>query len=82
MGLGYMPDPPSTVYDPAKRCVKVLSPFPAAESEPIPQVVASQVPARLTTVELTVNMHCEACAQQLKRKILRMKGTSCRALED
>lgn len=28
----------------------------------------------LTTVELNVNMHCEACAQQLKRKILKMKG--------
>ncbi|XP_024992203.1 heavy metal-associated isoprenylated plant protein 9-like isoform X2 [Cynara cardunculus var. scolymus] len=56
-----------------KRSAKVLSPLPAVEGEPIPQVVASQVPG-LTTVELNVNMHCEACAQQLKRKILRMKG--------
>lgn len=56
-----------------KRSAKVLSPLPAAEGEPIPQVVVSQVPG-LTTVELNVNMHCEACAQQLKRKILRMKG--------
>ncbi|KAI3735482.1 hypothetical protein L6452_14981 [Arctium lappa] len=56
-----------------KRSAKVLSPLPGAEGEPIPQVVASQVPG-LTTVELNVNMHCEACAQQLKHKILRMKG--------
>ena len=29
----------------------------------------------LKTVELNVNMHCEACAQELKRKILKMRGT-------
>lgn len=28
----------------------------------------------LTTIELNVNMHCEACAEQLKKKILKMKG--------
>ncbi|KAH0686622.1 hypothetical protein KY290_018239 [Solanum tuberosum] len=56
-----------------KRVAKVLSPLPAAEGEPIPEVVASQV-SGLTTVELNVNMHCEACAEQLKKKILRMKG--------
>lgn len=56
-----------------KRVAKVLSPLPAAEGEPIPQVVASQV-SGLTTVELNVNMHCEACAEQLKKKILRMRG--------
>ena len=27
------------------------------------------------TVELNVNMHCEACAEQLKSKILKMRGT-------
>jgi hypothetical protein len=27
-----------------------------------------------TTVELKVNMHCEACAQQLQKKIQRMRG--------
>ena len=31
----------------------------------------------LTTVELNVNMHCEACAAQLKRKILKMRGRYC-----
>ncbi|KAI7751141.1 hypothetical protein M8C21_032471 [Ambrosia artemisiifolia] len=41
--------------------------------EPIPQVVTSDVPESIT-VELNVNMHCEECALQLKRKILRMKG--------
>nr|GEW01017.1 heavy metal-associated isoprenylated plant protein 9-like [Tanacetum cinerariifolium] len=56
-----------------KRVAKVLSPLPAAEGEPIPQVVNSQVAGSIT-VELNVNMHCEACALQLKRKILQMKG--------
>ncbi|CAA0813076.1 Heavy metal transport/detoxification superfamily protein [Striga hermonthica] len=56
-----------------KRRAKVLSPLPEAEGEPMPEVVASQV-SGLTTVELNVNMHCEACAQQLKKKILKMKG--------
>ncbi|PHU23330.1 hypothetical protein BC332_08437 [Capsicum chinense] len=56
-----------------KRVAKVLSPLPVAEGEPIPEVVASQV-SGLTTVELNVNMHCDACAEQLKKKILRMKG--------
>ncbi|KAK2637324.1 hypothetical protein Ddye_032116 [Dipteronia dyeriana] len=56
-----------------KRRAKVLSPLPPAEGEPIPQVVTSQVSGP-TTVELIVNMHCEACAEQLKRKILKMRG--------
>ncbi|KAL2527571.1 Heavy metal transport/detoxification superfamily protein [Abeliophyllum distichum] len=56
-----------------KRRVKVLSPLPEAEGETMPEVVASQI-SELTTVELNVNMHCLACAQQLKRKILKLKG--------
>ncbi|KAI5657489.1 hypothetical protein M9H77_26282 [Catharanthus roseus] len=63
----------NTIEKKTKRRAKVLSPLPAAEGEPIPQVVASQV-SGLTTVELNVNMHCAACAEQLKRKILKMKG--------
>ncbi|KAL8127666.1 heavy metal-associated isoprenylated plant protein 9-like [Apium graveolens] len=55
-----------------KRMAKVLSPLPA-DGEPLPEVAASQV-AGSTTVELNVNMHCEACALQLKRMILKMKG--------
>ncbi|KAK9914604.1 hypothetical protein M0R45_038374 [Rubus argutus] len=57
-----------------KRKAKVLSPLPATEGEPIPEVVASQVSGQIITVELQVNMHCEACAEQLKRKILKMRG--------
>ncbi|XP_022968630.1 heavy metal-associated isoprenylated plant protein 9-like [Cucurbita maxima] len=57
-----------------KRVAKVLSPLPPAEGEPTgPQLVNSQV-GGLTVVELKVNMHCEACALQLKRKILKMRG--------
>lgn len=56
-----------------KRKAKVLSPLPANEGEPIPEIVTSQV-SGLTTVELNVNMHCEACAEQLKKKILKMRG--------
>ncbi|KAI3819003.1 hypothetical protein L1987_12825 [Smallanthus sonchifolius] len=56
-----------------KRVAKVLSPLPPAEGEPIPKIVTSEAPESIT-VELNVNMHCEACALQLKRKILRMKG--------
>ncbi|CAI9762531.1 unnamed protein product [Fraxinus pennsylvanica] len=56
-----------------KRSVKVLSPLPVSEGEAISEVVASQA-SELTTVELNVNMHCLACAQQLKRKLLKLKG--------
>ncbi|KAL8095613.1 heavy metal-associated isoprenylated plant protein 9 [Apium graveolens] len=56
-----------------KRRAKVLSPLPAAEGEPMPEVVASEV-SESSTVELNVNMHCEACALQLKKKILKMRG--------
>nr|XP_027103505.1 heavy metal-associated isoprenylated plant protein 9-like [Coffea arabica] len=59
----------TTIEKKTKRRAQVLSPLPAAEGE----VVASQ-DSGLTTVELNVNMHCEACAGQLKRKILKMKG--------
>ncbi|XP_043715682.1 heavy metal-associated isoprenylated plant protein 9 [Telopea speciosissima] len=55
-----------------KRKAKILSPLPA-EGDPLPQFVTSQVSGP-TTVELNVNMHCEACAEQLKRKILKMRG--------
>ncbi|KAK7300996.1 hypothetical protein RJT34_11850 [Clitoria ternatea] len=56
-----------------KRRANVISPLPAAEGEPIPEVVNSQVSGPVT-VELNVNMHCEACAEQLKKKILQMRG--------
>ncbi|GFP94327.1 heavy metal-associated isoprenylated plant protein 26, partial [Phtheirospermum japonicum] len=63
----------SRIMKKTKRKAKVLSPLPEVEGAPMPEVVASQV-SGLTTVELNVNMHCEACAQQLKKKILKMKG--------
>ncbi|XP_019454759.1 PREDICTED: heavy metal-associated isoprenylated plant protein 9-like isoform X2 [Lupinus angustifolius] len=63
----------NTITKKTKRRTNVISPLPAAEGEPIPEVVNSQVSGPVT-VELNVNMHCEACAQQLKRKILQMRG--------
>ncbi|XP_030467210.1 heavy metal-associated isoprenylated plant protein 9-like isoform X1 [Syzygium oleosum] len=63
-----------------KRRVKVISPLPPAEGEPLPQVVTSQV-SGIVTVELNVNMHCEACAEQLKKKILKMRGVQTAATE-
>lgn len=56
-----------------KRMAKVISPLPEVEGEPIPEVVTSQV-SEPVTVELNVTMHCEACAEQLKGKILKMRG--------
>ncbi|XP_068634651.1 heavy metal-associated isoprenylated plant protein 9-like [Aristolochia californica] len=56
------------------RRAKVISPLPPPEADPTkPQIVTSQV-SGLTTVLLHINMHCEACAEQLKRKILKMRG--------
>lgn len=51
----------------------VLPPPPPEGEVALPLVVHSQV-SEVTTVELKVNMHCEACAQQLQKKIQRMKG--------
>ncbi|XP_057800755.1 heavy metal-associated isoprenylated plant protein 9 [Salvia miltiorrhiza] len=63
----------SRIMKKTKRRAKVLSPLPQAEGQPMPEIVASQV-SGLATIELNVNMHCEACAEQLKKKILKMKG--------
>ncbi|ERN08115.1 hypothetical protein AMTR_s00018p00066090 [Amborella trichopoda] len=57
-----------------KRRVRLLSPLPKPEeNNSAPEVITSKV-SRMTTVELNVNMHCEACSQQLKKKILKMRG--------
>ncbi|AED93327.1 unnamed protein product [Arabidopsis thaliana] len=64
-----------------KRMAKVLSPLPAAEGEPLPPIITSQVSGGLTTVELSVNMHCQACADQLKKKILKMRGVQTTVTE-
>ncbi|PNX86946.1 heavy metal transport/detoxification domain-containing protein, partial [Trifolium pratense] len=55
-----------------KRMAKIISPLPEVEGESIPEVVTSQV-SEPVTVELNVTMHCEACAEQLKGKILKMR---------
>ncbi|XP_010421283.1 PREDICTED: heavy metal-associated isoprenylated plant protein 3-like [Camelina sativa] len=64
-----------------KRMAKVLSPLPAAEGEPLPPIITSQVSGGLTTVELNVNMHCQACADQLRKKILKMRGVQTTVTE-
>ncbi|KAF8097112.1 hypothetical protein N665_0294s0018 [Sinapis alba] len=64
-----------------KRMAKVLSPLPAAEGEPLPPTINSQVSGLMTTVELNVNMHCQACADQLKKKILKMRGVQTTVTE-
>ncbi|KAJ3678475.1 hypothetical protein LUZ60_002278 [Juncus effusus] len=63
------------------RKAKIISPIlppppPADQADAAavkPQMVLSQV-SDATTIELKVNMHCEACAQQLQRKIKKMRG--------
>lgn len=55
-----------------KRLAKVISLLPEAEGEPVPEFVNSQV-SHPVTVELNVNMHYEACAEQLKGKVLKMR---------
>ncbi|KAL6006627.1 hypothetical protein ACLOJK_032120 [Asimina triloba] len=57
-----------------KRRAKVLSPLPPPEGEESkPEVVTSEVSGP-STVVLNVNMHCEACAEQLQSKILKLRG--------
>ncbi|XP_062115908.1 heavy metal-associated isoprenylated plant protein 7-like [Humulus lupulus] len=63
------------------RQVELLSPIPKPPSEekkaeekekPKPEEKKEEVP--IVTVVLKVYMHCEACAQEIKKRILRMKG--------
>ncbi|KAK8945474.1 hypothetical protein KSP40_PGU017149 [Platanthera guangdongensis] len=58
--LSPLPPPPPTVDAPDAK---------NSESKAAPSQVSG-----VSTVELLVNMHCEACAQQLRKKILKMKG--------
>ncbi|XP_022984366.1 heavy metal-associated isoprenylated plant protein 9 isoform X1 [Cucurbita maxima] len=54
-----------------KRVAEVLSPSPPLpEGEPSPHLIVN---SQLKVVELNVNMHCDACAHQLKKKILKMR---------
>ncbi|XP_071710588.1 heavy metal-associated isoprenylated plant protein 7-like [Rutidosis leptorrhynchoides] len=64
------------------RQVELLSPIPKppAEEPKIEEKEAPKVeekkeePPQVITVVLKVNMHCEACAQEIRKRILRMKG--------
>ncbi|XP_048573058.1 heavy metal-associated isoprenylated plant protein 9-like [Triticum urartu] len=62
-----------------KRDATLISPLPpppppeGEEPAPPPPPPAPLV-SEARTVELLVNMHCEACAQQLQTKMMRMKG--------
>ncbi|XP_024961757.1 heavy metal-associated isoprenylated plant protein 9-like [Cynara cardunculus var. scolymus] len=67
------------IMEKIKTSAKVLSPVPVPDPDPDPdpeKVVDSDHGCSSHDVELNVNMHCEACAQQLRRKILKMKGVS------
>ncbi|XP_031380105.1 heavy metal-associated isoprenylated plant protein 9-like isoform X1 [Punica granatum] len=63
-----------------KRRANVIHPLPSAEGDPLPELVISQV-SGLATVELSVYVHCEGCAKQLQRKILKMRGVQTVATE-
>ncbi|XAR67879.1 hypothetical protein NMG60_11002815 [Bertholletia excelsa] len=60
--LSPIPKPP--LAEEAKKTEEKEAPKPE-EKKPEPQVV---------TVVISVHMHCEGCAQEIKRRILRMKG--------
>ncbi|KAI3727067.1 hypothetical protein L1987_66876 [Smallanthus sonchifolius] len=64
------------------RQVELLSPVPKPPADepkieekeaPKPEEKKEE-PPQVITVVLKVNMHCEACAQEIKKRILRMKG--------
>ncbi|KAK1274583.1 hypothetical protein QJS04_geneDACA010895 [Acorus gramineus] len=56
------------------RIARILSPLPPAEGESKPDEAPPAQVSGMQKVELEVNMHCEACAQQLQKKILKMRG--------
>ncbi|XP_076948233.1 heavy metal-associated isoprenylated plant protein 7-like [Bidens hawaiensis] len=78
---------PSKVFERLeKKChrkVELLSPVPTPATEepkkpeqeetPKPEVKKDEPPP-VVTVVLKVHMHCEACAQGIRKRILRMKG--------
>ena len=65
------------------RKVELLSPIPAPleekkeeekKEEPEPPKPEENKEPPVITVVLKVHMHCEACAQEIKKRILKMKG--------
>ncbi|XP_074585959.1 heavy metal-associated isoprenylated plant protein 9 [Curcuma longa] len=63
----------SRIHKRTQRQVQVLSPLPPADGDSKPEAARPQE-SGMATVELLVTMHCEACAEHLKRKILKMRG--------
>ncbi|KAF3789238.1 hypothetical protein EJ110_NYTH18912 [Nymphaea thermarum] len=58
-----------------KRRASVISPIiPTKEGEDAKSEVVNAQASGISTVVLNVNMHCEACALQLQKKILQMRG--------
>ncbi|WJX41116.1 hypothetical protein P8452_28520 [Trifolium repens] len=65
----------------SRRKVELLSPIPnppeeekiVEEEKPAPEEEKKEE-AKIVTVVLKVHMHCEACAQEMKKRILKMKG--------
>ncbi|KAM0946846.1 putative heavy metal-associated isoprenylated plant protein [Dioscorea sansibarensis] len=67
----------SRIQKKTRRKAKVISPVPPADQKDTNKsvtVIQSQVNETIPTVELLVNMHCDACAQRLQKKILEMRG--------
>ncbi|KAJ7945679.1 Heavy metal-associated isoprenylated plant protein [Quillaja saponaria] len=66
----------------SRRQVELLSPIPKPpapeEKKPVeeekPKPEEKKEEPQIITVTLKVHMHCEACAQEIKKRILRMKG--------
>ncbi|XP_059661665.1 heavy metal-associated isoprenylated plant protein 7-like [Cornus florida] len=64
------------------RQVELLSPIPKPPAEDAKKPEEKEAPKpeekkeepQVITVFLKVHMHCEACAQEIKKRILRMKG--------
>ncbi|KAL5795307.1 hypothetical protein ACOSQ2_000127 [Xanthoceras sorbifolium] len=65
-----------------RQVVELLSPIPKPPSEEDKKPEEKEKPKpeekkeepQVITVVLKVHMHCEACAQEIKKRILRMKG--------
>ncbi|KAM0982174.1 hypothetical protein ACFXTH_015147 [Malus domestica] len=58
------------------RQVELLSPIPKppAEEKEKPKPEEKKEEPQVITVVLKVHMHCDACAQEIKKRILRIKG--------
>lgn len=60
------------------RKVELLIPLPSPKTEIVEKNEEKPKPEKeaqpVTSVILNVHMHCEACAQEIKKRILRMKG--------